>query len=396
MYGPYALPCRSIDLAEYLHGLLFEGGVRVVYARALVLVCFLVVGRERDAITRLLTSVTKVISMKIAVFSSQPYERPFLDEANTASHELLYLSASLTLQTAPLARGCEAVSIFVSDDASAPVLEVLAAGGARALVLRSAGFNHVDLEAADRLGFEVSRVPAYSPHAIAEHTLGLMLTLNRKLHRAYNRVREQNFSLGGLMGFDMHGKVAGVIGTGEIGEVVCRLLTGFGCQVLASDPNENPACIDMGVRYVELEELYASSHIITFHCPLTPSTHHLIDAEALDRMRDGVMLINTSRGGVIDTRALIVALKSSKVGAVGLDVYEEEGDLFFRDLSDEILDDDVFARLLTFPNVLVTAHQGFFTHEAVSAIARTTLANIDALISGELPESHRVTSRLLA
>lgn len=343
------------------------------------------------------STLTTVHLMKIAVFSSQPYERPFLDEANTAAHELCHFAVSLTPQTAPLASGCEVVSIFVSDDASAPTLEILARGGTRALVLRSAGFNHVDLEAADRLGFDVLRVPAYSPHAIAEHTIGLMLTLNRKLHRAYNRVREQNFSLGGLMGFDMHGKVAGVIGTGEIGQVVCRLLTGFGCQVLASDPNENPACVEMGVRYVDLDELYASSHIITLHCPLTPATHHLIDAAAIERMRPGVMLVNTSRGGVVDTRALIAGLKSSKVGAVGLDVYEEEGDLFFRDLSEQILDDDIFARLLTFPNVLITAHQGFFTHEAVSAIAQTTLANIDALESGgELPERHRVTSRLFA
>lgn len=330
--------------------------------------------------------------MKTAIYSSLDYERPFLEEANAAGeHELRFLSAALSLQTAPLAQGCEAVSIFVSDDASAPVLEALAKQGVRGLVLRSAGFNHVDLEAAHRLNLKVLRVPAYSPHAIAEHTLALMLTLNRRLHRAYNRVREQNFSLSGLMGFDMYGKTAGVVGTGEIGEVVCRLLAGFGCEVLASDPKPNPRVQALGAQYVSLEALYAASDIITLHCPLNPTTHHMINAQALEQMRDGVMLINTSRGGVIDTRALIAALKAKKVGAVGLDVYEEEGDLFFRDLSGTILDDDVFARLMTFPNVLITAHQGFLTKEAVSAIAQTTIANLGMLAAGEFEPRNQVT-----
>lgn len=335
--------------------------------------------------------------MKTAVFSSRDYEQPLIEAANHQhNHELLFFHAALSTQTAQLAKGCEAVSIFVSDDASAPVLEQLAEYGVRGLVLRSAGFNHVDIEVAERLGMEILRVPAYSPHAIAEHAIALMLTLNRKLHRAYNRVREQNFSLGGLMGFDMHGKVAGVIGTGEIGEVVCRLLQGFGCEVLASDPKPNEACLAMGVRYVPLETLFAQSNIITLHCPLNPATHHMINAAAFEQMQDGVMLINTSRGAVVETRALIRALKSKKVGAVGLDVYEEEGDLFFRDLSEQILDDDMFVRLMTFPNVLITAHQGFLTREAVEAIAQTTIANLNALKSGEIDPSTQVSSQYIA
>ena len=333
--------------------------------------------------------------MKVAVFSSKPYERSFLKEANQERHELLELPVALDPQTAQLARGCEAVALFVNDDAGAQSLDVLAKMGVRALVLRSAGFNHVDLEAAGRHGMDVLRVPAYSPHAIAEHTVALILTLNRKLHRAHNRVREHNFSLGGLMGFDLHGKTVGVVGTGRIGELVCKILTGFGCHVQAHGLERNQACEDMGVRYVELDDLYATSHIITLHCPLTPSTHHLIGARALERMRPDVMLINTSRGGVVDTQALIRALKSKRVGSVGLDVYEEEGDLFFQDLSDKILDDDVFARLLSFPNVLVTAHQGFFTHEAVGAIAQTTIANLDAVADGKLPEENVVGAHLM-
>jgi D-lactate dehydrogenase len=237
------------------------------------------------------------------------------------------------------------------------------------IALRSAGFNHVDIEEADRLGMTVLRVPAYSPNAVAEHALALMMVLNRKLHRAFNRTREQNFELSGLMGFDMHGKTAGIIGTGKIGEVLCRILTGFGCRVVAHDPERNPVCEEMGVEYVDLNDLYAQSDIISLHCPLTPQTHHLIDSKALGMMKNGVMLINTSRGGVIDTRALIEALKKGSVGSVGLDVYEEEGDLFFHDLSDQVIQDDVFVRLITFPNVLITAHQGFLTREACTAIA---------------------------
>ncbi len=329
--------------------------------------------------------------MKIAIYSSKAYEKPFFDAANDgAGHELMYIDAQLSLATAGLARGCPAVSIFVGDDASAPVLRALHAGGTRLLALRSAGFNHVDIPEADRLGLTVLRVPAYSPYAVAEHAVGLMLTLNRKFHRAFNRVREQNFALDGLMGFDMHGKTAGVIGTGKIGEVVCTILTGFGCRVLASDPARNPACMAMGVEYVALPELYARSDIITLHCPLTPQTRHSIDAAALAAMKPGVMLINTSRGAVIDTRALIEALKHGHVGSVGLDVYEEEGDLFFKDLSGEVIQDDVFVRLLTFPNVFITAHQGFCTHEAMAAIAATTVRNVSDFARGAADEGNRV------
>jgi D-lactate dehydrogenase len=335
--------------------------------------------------------------MKIAVYSSKPYEKPFLAAANADSgHEFIHLDAPLSAATAGLASGCPAVSIFVGDDASAPVLRALHAGGTRVLALRSAGFNHVDIPEADRLGLAVLRVPAYSPHAVAEHAVGLMLTLNRKFHRAFNRVREHNFALDGLMGFDMHAKTAGVVGTGKIGEVVCRILTGFGCRVLASDPVRNPACVSMGVEYVPLPALYERSDIITLNCPLTPATKHLINAAALAAMKPGVMLINTSRGAVIDTRALIAALKKGRIGSVGLDVYEEEGDLFFRDLSAEVVHDDVFARLLTFPNVIVTAHQGFFTREAMTAIAETTIANVTGFERSAIPEANRVGTRLIA
>lgn len=335
--------------------------------------------------------------MKVVVYSSKPYERPFLDAANaSARHALVHVDASLSTHTAPAARDAPAVSLFVSDDASAPILRELHAGGTRLLALRSAGFNHVDLDEAARLGMTILRVPAYSPYAVAEHAAGLMLTLNRKLHRAYNRVREQNFELQGLMGFDMHGKTAGIIGTGKIGQSLAAILAGFGCRLLASDPVANPTCVALGVRYVPLAELYREADIISLHCPLTPATRHLIDAAALSAMKPGVMLINTSRGAVIDTRALIDAIKSGRVGAVGLDVYEEEGDLFFRDLSSEVIRDDVFARLLTFPNVLITAHQGFFTREAMTAIAQTTIGNIAAFERGTIDDANRVGAQHVA
>lgn len=338
--------------------------------------------------------------MKIAVYSSKRYEVPFLDAANApAGHELLYLEAKLTAATADLARGARAVSIFVGDDASAPVLRALHASGTRLLALRSAGFNHVDVAEAQTLGMTVVRVPAYSPYSVAEHAVGLMLTLNRKFHRAYARVREQNFELDGLMGFDMRGRTAGVVGTGKIGEAACAILRGFGCRVLAFDVTKNPKCEAMGVEYGPLENLYAESDIVTLHCPLTPETRHLINAGALNAMKRGVMIINTSRGAVIDTRALIAALKRGHVGSVGLDVYEEEGDLFFKDLSADVIHDDVFVRLLTFPNVIITAHQGFFTREASEAIARTTIENVSAFERGGaagVPETNCVSKRLMA
>ena len=335
--------------------------------------------------------------MRAVVYSTHPYETPFLDRANEkAGHELNYLRASLSESTVALAEGYEGVCLFVGDEAPAGVLKDLHEGGTRLIALRSAGFNHVDIEEADRLGITVLRVPAYSPHAVAEHAVALMMTLNRKLHRAFNRTREQNFALDGLMGFDLHGKTAGVIGTGKIGEVLCRILLGFGCRVIASDPQRNPACEDMGVAYVPLEDLYARSDIVSLHCPLTPQTKHLIDADALAAMKPGVMLINTSRGAVIDTRALIGALKNGSIGSVGLDVYEEEGDLFFHDLSDRVIQDDVFVRLITFPNVLITAHQGFLTREACTAIAETTIGNLTDSEKGRVRDENAVTKRLIA
>jgi D-lactate dehydrogenase len=335
--------------------------------------------------------------MRVAVYSCRAYEVPFLEAANAAGAVRLHLlDAGLNAETAALAAGCGGACIFVNDRADAPALRALHALGVRVLALRCAGYNQVDLEEAERLGLAVLRVPAYSPHAVAEHTVGLMLTLNRKFHRAYARVRELNFSLGGLMGFDMAGKTVGVVGTGAIGERVCRILLGFGCRVVAHDPRPNPACERMGVRYAPLETLLAESDIVTLHCPLVPATHHLLNEGSLATMRPGAMLINTGRGALVDTRALIGALKRGHLGAVGLDVYEEEGGIFFRDLSDTVFTDDVFARLLTFPNVVITAHQGFFTREAMRAIAETTIANLAGFLAGAPPAENAVTTRMVA
>jgi D-lactate dehydrogenase len=269
----------------------------------------------------------------------------------------------------------------VNDRADAAVVEALASQGVRVIALRCAGFNNVDLDAAKTHGLTVVRVPAYSPHAVAEHTVGLILTMNRQIHRAYNRVREHNFDLQGLLGFDLHGKTAGVVGTGKIGVEVIRILRGFGCEILAADPFENPAARDAGARYVPLDELFARSRVISLHCPLTPQTFHLIDEKAIAKMPRGVMIVNTSRGAVIDTRAVIDGLKSGQIGSLALDVYEEEN-VFFQDVSDRVLQDDLLARLLTFPNVLITGHQAFFTEEALTNIAETTLANLDDLAAG--------------
>ncbi|WP_375258155.1 2-hydroxyacid dehydrogenase [Citreimonas sp.] len=323
--------------------------------------------------------------MRVTVFSTKPYDEDYLRSANDGAHDLVFLEMRLTADTAALARGSDAVCAFVNDDLGADVIAELARLGVRLVALRSAGFNHVDLGAAAEHGIAVGRVPAYSPHAVAEHTIALILTLNRKLHRAYNRVREGNFALDGLLGFDLHGKTVGIVGTGQIGGIVARILTGFGCTILATDPDRNPYCLNLGVRYTDLDDLLGHSDIVTMQCPLTPQTRHLIDADAIARMKPGVMVVNTSRGAVIDTAALIAGLKSGTIGSVGLDVYEEEADLFFEDLSQSFIRDDVFARLLTFPNVLVTGHQGFFTHEALTAIARTTLDNIAAFARDGAP-----------
>ncbi len=322
--------------------------------------------------------------MQITLFSAKSYDRQFFGEVNAeVGHEIRYLEPRLTAETAALAEGADAVCAFVNDELDEPAVRELARCGVELILLRSAGFNHVDLEAAAEQGITVARVPAYSPHAVAEHTLALILGLNRQTHRAYNRVRERNFSLEGLLGFDLRGKTIGIVGTGTIGTTFARMVGGFGCRLLGYDPAPNDECRELGVEYVELDELLAASHIVTLHCPLTPETHHLIDAEAIEQMRDGVMLINTSRGAIVDTPAVVEALKDEKIGHLGLDVYEEEEALFFEDLSERIIQDDVFARLLTFPNVLITGHQGFFTREALTSIAETTLANATAFESGE-------------
>lgn len=317
--------------------------------------------------------------MRILVFSTHSYDRDSFETARTGRTDLVfdYTAARLEPRTASLAAGFDAVCCFVDDEIDARVLETLAAQGTCLVLLRCTGYNNVDLEAAERLGIAIMRVGRYSPYSVAEFAAGLILTLNRKIHRAYNRVREGNFRLGGLLGFDLHGKTAGIVGTGRIGVALAHILNGFGCELLAYDPYPAAECEALGVRYVPLPELLSASHIVSLHLPLTPQTRHLIDAEALDGMRRGAMLINTSRGALVDAAAVIEALKSGQLGAVGLDVYEEEGDMYFTDHSDQIIDDDVFARLLTFPNVVITGHQAFFTHEAMQTIAHGTLRNID-------------------
>ena len=323
--------------------------------------------------------------MKLAVFDAHTYDREALAAANDRyAHELTYLEPRLTRHTASLASGFPAVCSFVNDRVDSEAMAILYAGGTRLIALRSAGYNHVDLAEAARLGLVVVRVPEYSPHAVAEHTVGLVLALNRKIHRAHNRVREANFSLEGLVGFDLFGKVCGIVGTGRIGAVVARIMRGFGCRLLAFDLTPNEAlATELEIRYADLPELYREADLLTLHVPLTPATYHLIDAAALAQMKRGVMLINTGRGALLDSRALIDALKRGHVGAAGLDVYEEEEGVFFRNLSDQVLQDDVLARLLTFPNVLITSHQAFLTREALANIADTTLGNVRAFERGE-------------
>lgn len=335
--------------------------------------------------------------MQVAVFSAKGYDRASLAAAFASSeHELAFFEAHLRPETAKLAEGFEAVCPFVNDTLDREVLERLAAGGTRLVTTRSAGFNHIDLEAAEELGLTVSRVPAYSPYAVAEHTVALMLAVQRRLHRAYNRVREGNFALDGLLGFDLRSKRVGIVGTGRIGMIVARILRGFGCSLRAYDPHPADEVRDLGVRYVDLETMYDECDVITLHCPLTPATHHLLDADAFARMREGVMIVNTSRGALVDTRALIDALKSGRVGNVALDVYEEEGDLFFEDLSDRVIQDDTFSRLLTFPNVFVTAHQAFFTEEALTNIAETTRDNVEAFAAGRRSGNELSAAQMLA
>ena len=322
--------------------------------------------------------------MRIVLFSSKPYDQQsFSAAALPDDWQVNFQDAHLRADTVGLAAGYEVVCAFINDDLSAPVLQQLAAGGTRLIALRSAGYNHVDLHAAQRLGLTVVRVPAYSPHAVAEHALALIMTLNRRTHRAFNRTREGDFSLRGLTGFDLHGKTVGIIGAGQIGLTFARIMAGFGCQLLINDPLPVAQLNQLGAQQVGLDEVLQRSDIISLHCPLNAATHHLINAARLQQMKRGVMLINTGRGALIDTPALIGALKSGQLGYLGLDVYEEEADLFFEDCSEQPLQDDVLARLLSFPNVLITAHQAFLTHEALAAIATTTRDNITAWQAGQ-------------
>jgi D-lactate dehydrogenase len=332
--------------------------------------------------------------MKISFFNAHRYEREAFDLANSRfGHDIQYFEPRLTAQTASLAAGSRAVCSFVSDRVDRAALEELRSAGVELIALRCAGYNHVDLEAAAELGLPVVRVPEYSPYAVAEHAVALILSLDRKIYRAHARVREGNFALDGLVGSDLHGKTVGVVGTGKIGSVFARIMHGFGCRILAYDlyPSEKLQG-ELGAQYVSLDELYAESDVISLNVPLTPDTHHIINADSLSRMKRGVMLINTGRGALIDTKALIAALKSGHVGAAGLDVYEEEEGIFFADLSGEVLQDDVLARLMTFPNVLITAHQGFLTREALANIASVTLGNVTAFEQGK-PLENEVSAR---
>lgn len=323
--------------------------------------------------------------MITAVFDTKPYDREHLEPAAVGgSIEWRFLEFRLSRDTVPAAAGAQAVCVFVNDQLDRPALEALAAQGVKLVALRCTGFNNVDLTAAKELGLAVTRVPVYSPYAVAEHAVTLLLTLNRKVHRAYNRVRELNFSLNGLVGFDLHGKTAGILGTGKIGRIVAQILRGFGMKVLAYDPLPNTDWANQhDVEYMSAANLAALSDVVSLHVPLTPETKHIIRRETLNRMKPGAFLINVSRGALIDTTALIEALKSGHLSGVALDVYEEEEGIFFEDLSGQVLQDDDLARLLTFPNVLITSHQAFLTREALSDIARTTTANLQALAAGK-------------
>ncbi|WP_370979892.1 2-hydroxyacid dehydrogenase [Agaribacterium sp. ZY112] len=327
--------------------------------------------------------------MKVAVFNSKPYDKESFKRHHT-EHLLSFFSPGLSEDTLPMAAGFDVVCCFVNDRVNAAVIEGLAELGVKLIALRCAGFNNVDLEAAKRCGLLVCRVPEYSPNTVAEHAVALILDLNRNIHRAFNRIRENDYSLQGLQGFEVNGKTVGVIGTGTIGYTFARIMKGFGCKVIAYDPQQNDRFKSVG-DYVELEQLWAQSDIISLHCPLVASTYHLVNVNSIPLMKDRVMLINTSRGGLVDTPAVIEGLKSGKIGWLGLDVYEEEAGLFFENYSNRILTDDVFARLLTFPNVVVTGHQAFFSNEALETIAQTTLANIDAFAKGCLPEKNTVS-----
>lgn len=331
------------------------------------------------------------VNMKVAVFNTKPYDKENLDKANQNKHQFTYFTTQLTPITASVANGYDAVCCFVNDELNLNCIEKLASNGVKYIVMRCAGYNNVDLVACQTYNIKVARVPEYSPYAVAEHAVALIMDLNRHIHRAFSRVRENYYLLEGLLGFDMHGKTVGVIGTGKIGVCFINIMKGFGCKVIAYDPNESVQVKALGVEYKTKDELYAESDIISLHCPLTNDTHHIINQQAIEKMKKGVMIINTSRGGLVDTLAIIAGLKSEKVGYLGLDVYEEESDLFFEDFSNTILQDDVFARLLTFSNVVITGHQAFFTREALHAISMVTLNNLNALENDNFDKAYLVT-----
>ena len=322
--------------------------------------------------------------MKVAVFSTKSFDREYFNRFNTnGKHELTYFEAPLNPKTTNLTQGFDAVCVFVNDKLDHQVLEQLKGNGVGLIALRCAGFNNVDLEAAKEHEIKVVRVPSYSPQAVAEHAVALILTLNRKTHKAYNRIRENNFSLERLTGLDIYGKAVGVIGTGQIGQIFARIMLGFGCKVLAFDLQPSAELIEAGVFYTSFEDLLVDSDIVSLHCPLNPNTRHLLGEKEFEKMKSGAMLINTSRGGLINTTAAIHALKHGQLGYLGIDVYEQEEHLFFRDLSESIIHDDEIARLMTFPNVLITAHQGFFTREALEEITQTTLQNLSDFEDGK-------------
>ena len=321
--------------------------------------------------------------MKIAFFSTKIYDREFFDRYNT-SHEIIYFEAPLNVQTVNLAKGCKAICAFVNDKITGAVITALKNNGVQLVALRCTGFNNVDIAAAKANGITVARVPAYSPYAVAEHAVALILTLNRKTHKAYNRVREGNFSLDRLTGFDLNGKTVGVIGTGKIGQVFCKIMQGFGCKVLAFDVIASKQLEATGVIYLPLIDIFQQADIVSLHCPLNELTKHIINEQTIAMMKDGVMLINTSRGALVDTPSVIEGMKTGRIGYLGLDVYEQEEKLFFNDLSENIIQDDDIMRLLSFPNVLITSHQGFFTQEALAQIAKTTLGNLDQFEAGQI------------
>ncbi|GAA0485944.1 MULTISPECIES: 2-hydroxyacid dehydrogenase [Tatumella] len=322
--------------------------------------------------------------MKIAIYSTKNYDQLSLQRVNQQfGFSLTFYDFKLDQHTAKNAAGFDAICIFVNDDCNAKVIRELAGLGVRYIALRCAGFDNVDIAAARHAGIQVVRVPAYSPEAVAEHAVGLMMTLNRRIHRAYQRTRDANFSLEGLTGFTMHGKTAGIIGTGKIGLATLRILKGFGMRLLATDPYPSQQALDLSAEYTDINTLLKESDVISLHCPMNEKNHHLLDAAAFDKMKNGVMVINTSRGGLIDSQAAIEALKQQKVGALGMDVYENERDLFFEDKSNDVIQDDVFRRLSSCHNVLFTGHQAFLTTEALTSIAKVTLGNLQLLASGE-------------